>query len=171
SISVLKDASATAIYGARASNGVIIVTTKKGKKNQELKVSFNYAASVHDRLNQVDVLSADEFRNVMEERGSSAARELMGDENTNWQDQIFRTAIAHDANVGVTGVLGDFLPFRVSLGYTKEEGILKTGDFERSTASLNFSPSFLDDHLKIEANVRGAYEENQFADQDRKSTR
>lgn len=165
SISVLKDASATAIYGARASNGVIIVTTKKGKLNQELKVNFNYAASVHDRLGQIDVLSADEFSEVMQERGSNAAQELIGDKNTNWQDEIFRTALAHDASLGVTGTLGDFLPFRVSLGYTKEEGILRTGDFERTTASLNLSPRFFDNHLTIEANIRGAYEENQFADE------
>ena len=165
SISVLKDASATAIYGARASNGVIIVTTKKGKHNKELKVNFNYATSIHDRLNQVDVLSADQFREVMNERGTDAAIDLMGEANTNWQDEIFRTALAHDANVGVTGMISDFLPFRASIGYTNEDGILKTGNFERTTGSLSFTPSFFDNHLDIEANIRGAYEENRFADE------
>lgn len=162
SISVLKDASATAIYGSRASNGVIMITTKKGKNNQELKFDFNYTMSVHDRIKQTDVLSSDQFRDVMNERAADNVSDLLTNEDTNWQDEIFRTAIAHDADLSASGVIGGFLPFRASVGYTNEDGILKTGNFERTTGSINLSPSFFDDHLDIEANVKGSYEENQF---------
>src|SRR5699024_8837222 len=165
SISVLKDASATAIYGARASNGVIIITTKKGRRNQELQVNFNYSTSVHDRISQVNVLSSDEFREVIGSNASEGVVGLLGDEDTNWQNEIFQTALAHDANLGIRGMIGDFLPFRASVGYTNEDGILKTGNFERTTGSINLAPSFLDNHLEIEANVKGSYEENQFADE------
>lgn len=165
SISVLKDASATAIYGARASNGVIIITTKKGRQNQPLKVNFNYSTSINDRIGQVKVFDGDQFREALNQRASQSVIDLLTDENTNWQDEIFHTAIAHDANVGVRGMIGEVLPFRVSMGYTNEDGILKTGNFERTTASVNLSPSFLDGHLEVELNLRGSYEENQFADQ------
>lgn len=164
SVSVLKDASATAIYGARASNGVIIITTKKGRKGRGLKVNANYSFSVQDRIKQTSVLSADQFRDVINERASDKVAGFLGKANTNWQDQIFKTAIAHNANVGISGMIGHKLPYRVSLGYTNEDGILKTGNFERTTGSLNLSPTFFNDQLKVELNLRGSYSENQFAD-------
>ncbi|MFV0304655.1 MAG: SusC/RagA family TonB-linked outer membrane protein [Moheibacter sp.] len=164
SISVLKDASSTAIYGARASNGVIIITTKKGKRGKRLGINFNSSVTLSDRINQVDVLSADQFRSAVLARGNDNISALLGTSKTNWQDQIFKKALGYDSNVGITGTIGKNLPFRVSLGYTNQDGILKTSTFERSTASVSLTPSFLDNHLNIEINARGSYEENQFAD-------
>lgn len=163
SISVLKDASATAIYGSRASNGVIIITTKKGK-GKSLGINFNSSVSLSDRINQVDVLSADQFRQVMTEGANPDVAAMMGDANTNWQDQIFKKALGYDSNIGINGMIGNNLPFRVSLGYTNQDGILKTSNFERTTASVSLTPTLLDDHLSIDINARGSYEENQFAD-------
>lgn len=164
SISVLKDASATAIYGARASNGVIIITTKKGKKGKKLGITLNSSVSLSDRINQVDVLSAEQFRQVINERANPDVAALMGSADTNWQNQIFKKALGYDNNVGITGTIKNNLPFRVSLGYTNQDGILKTSNFERTTASIGLSPSLLDNHLNIDVNVRGSYEENRFAD-------
>lgn len=165
SISVLKDASATAIYGARASNGVIIITTKKGKKGKKLGVNFNSSVSLSDRISQIDVLSADQFRNVMNENANPDVAALLGSANTDWQDQIFKTALGFDNNVSVTGMIGENLPFRVSLGYTNQDGMLKTSNFERTTASVGLTPSLFDNHLNIDINVKGSYEENRFADE------
>ncbi len=164
SISVLKDASATAIYGARASNGVIIITTKRGNKNKKLGVNFNSSVSLYDRINQVDVLSADQFRQIINERANEDVAALMGGANTNWQDEIFKKALGYDTNVGLTGNITPNLPFRLSLGYTNQDGILKTSNFERTTASVSVTPSLLDNHLTIDVNAKGSVEENQFAD-------
>ncbi len=164
SISVLKDASATAIYGARASNGVIIITTKRGNKNKKLGVNFNSSVSLSDRINQVDVLSADQFRQLINERANEDVAALMGDANTNWQDEIFKKALGYDTNVGLTGNITPNLPFRLSLGYTNQDGILKTSNFERTTASVSLTPSLFDNHLTIDVNAKGSVEENQFAD-------
>ncbi len=164
SISVLKDASATAIYGARASNGVIIITTKRGNKNKKLGVNFNSSVSLYDRINQVDVLSADQFRQIINERANEDVAALMGNTNTNWQDEIFKKALGYDTNVGLTGNITPNLPFRLSLGYTNQDGILKTSNFERTTASVSLTPSLLDKHLTIDVNAKGSVEENQFAD-------
>lgn len=164
SVSVLKDASATAIYGSRASNGVVIITTKKGKKGKKLGINFNSSVSVSERFNQVDVLSADQFRNRIIEGGNENLISLLGSSDTNWQDQIFKTALGYDSNVSINGVIGENLPFRVSLGYTDQDGILKTSNFQRTTGSVSLTPSLLDNHLTVEMNVRGSYEENQFAD-------
>lgn len=164
SVSVLKDASATAIYGARASNGVIIITTKKGLKGKKLGISFNSSVSLSDRINQVDVLSADEFRQIINQRASEDVAALLGNANTNWQNEIFKKALGFDNNVSLMGNIGENLPFRASIGYTNQDGILRTSNFERTTGSISLSPSILDDHLKIELNARGSVEENQFAD-------
>ena len=164
SISVLKDASATAIYGARASNGVIIITTKRGNKNKKLGVTLNSSVSLQDRINQVDVLSGDQFRQVINERANEDVAALLGTANTNWQDEIFKKALGYDTNVGLTGNITPNLPFRLSLGYTNQDGMLKTSNFERTTASVSLTPSLLDDHLKIDINAKGSVEENQFAD-------
>ena len=164
SISVLKDASSTAIYGARASNGVVIITTKKGRKGKKLGINFNSSVSLSDRVNQVDVLSADEFRRVMNERANEDVASLMGNANTNWQDEIFKKALGYDSDLSVMGMIGNHLPFRASIGYTNQDGILRTSNFERTTGSIGLSPTLLDDHLNIEINARGSVEENQFAD-------
>ena len=163
---VLKDASATAIFGSRASNGVIIITTKKGLKNRPFTVNYNGNMSVGTRSGEVDILSADEYRTLLQEQfGSNQnATDLLGTANTNWQDEIFQTSISHDHNLSVSGSVKD-LPFRASIGYSDQNGILMTSGLNRTTGSLNVSPSFLDDHLKINLNAKGMYIQNNFANQ------
>ncbi|MBD1395682.1 TonB-dependent receptor [Pontibacter sp. JH31] len=164
SFNILKDASATAIYGSRASNGVIIITTKKGKAGQKLGVTFTTQHSLSRVGDKVDVLTADEFRNVINERGSQAQRDLLGTANTNWQDLIYQTAYTTDNNLSVDGSVG-FLPYRVSLGYLNQDGVLKTGNFERGSIGVNLSPRFLDDHLTVNLNYKGAMTQSKFADE------
>lgn len=161
---VLKDASATAIYGSRASNGVIIITTKQGKGGSKLKVDYSGNVSVSTASNQLDVMSADEYRAFVTDlygEGSAAVNSL-GDANTNWQDEIYRTAISTDHNVSMTGGLEN-LPYRLSLGYTNQSGILETSNMERYTIGLNLNPSFFDNHLKLAVNTKYLYLDNQFA--------
>ncbi|MEM7484971.1 MAG: TonB-dependent receptor [Bacteroidota bacterium] len=161
SFSILKDASATAIYGSRASNGVIIITTKKGKTG-ELKFSLNTSASVNTLSNTIEVFSAEDYREIIADRFPNRVADL-GSANTNWQEQIFETALGTDTNFSVSGgIMG--IPFRASVGYTQQDGILRTEALERTTASLNITPRLFDDKLKIELNARGAYTENNFAD-------
>jgi TonB-linked SusC/RagA family outer membrane protein len=163
---VLKDASATAIYGSRASNGVILITTKKGRLGKKLNVGYNGNFSVSTRANEIDALSADEFRtmiNTQFEEGHPA-RDILGDANTDWQDQIFQNAIGHDHNLNVSGGIGS-VPYRVSVGYTDREGILKTDDFNRVTGGINLNPQLLDNKLQINISLKGMLINNQFADQ------
>ncbi|MFD2245400.1 SusC/RagA family TonB-linked outer membrane protein [Pontibacter ruber] len=163
SFNVLKDASATAIYGSRASNGVIIITTKKGKAGDKLKVNFTTQNSVSDVTKTVDVLSADEFRRVVNERGSESQKALLGTANTKWQDLIFQKGFTTDNNLSLSGAYKS-LPYRISLGYLNQEGILKTSEFQRTSAAVSLNPSFLDDHLKVNLNVKGALTDSRFAD-------
>ena len=165
SFSVLKDASATAIYGSRGSNGVIIITTKKGRKGQKPTVSYSGSVTISEKKNTVDVLSADEFRaNVERLYGKdSEAYSALGTANTNWQDLIYRTAISHDHNITVSGAAKS-LPYRVSVGYTDQQGIVKTSDFKRATASLNLNPSFFKDHLTLNLNAKGMYARTLYTD-------
>jgi len=164
---VLKDASATAIYGSRASNGVIIITTKKGASGTA-KVSYNGNFSVSTRTGAVDVMDAPTFRNYVissfgEDSQQAAA---LGNSETNWQDKIFYKAVAStDHNLSVSGTAAEMLPYRVSVGYTNENGILRTSNLERYTGSVNLSPSFFDDQLRVQLNARGMYNTNRFADQ------
>lgn len=165
---VLKDASATAIYGSRASNGVILITTKKGVSGK-LKVSYNGNMSVSTRRNSVDVMNGDEFRSYMAERFQGDSREAkvlgkLGTYNTDWQDEIFRTALGTDHNVSVYGSIGKSLPFRTSIGYTKQDGILETSSLDRFTGSISLTPSFFEDHLKLNINGKGMYSKTRFAD-------
>lgn len=164
SFTVLKDASATAIYGSRASNGVIIITTKTAKKGANLKVNYNGFVSVANKTQSVDVLSADEFTFLMKKRyaNNANALALLGKSQTNWQDEIYQTAVSHDHNVSLMGSV-KFLPFRVSLGYSNEEGILLTDGLSRYTGAISLNPSFLDDHLRVNLNLKGMMIENQFA--------
>lgn len=165
SFSVLKDASATAIYGSRGSNGVIIITTKKGRKGQKPTVSYSGSVTISEKKNTIDVLNADEFRaNVERLYGKdSEAYSALGTANTNWQDLIYRTAISHDHNITVSGAAKS-LPYRVSVGYTDQQGIVKTSDFKRATASLNLNPSFFQDHLTLNLNAKGMYARTLYTD-------
>jgi len=161
---VLKDASATAIYGSRASNGVIIITTKKGRKGTPLSVSYNQYFSVSAKYNEVPSLSANEFRSLVQERyaNNPNALNLLGNSNTNWQDEVYKTALGQDHNLSLTGNIKE-LPFRASVGYSNQEGILKTDRLERITGSLGLNPSFFDDHLRMNLNVKGMLVNNNFA--------
>lgn len=165
SVTVLKDASATAIYGSRASNGVIIVTTKKGKAGAPVRFNYSGNVSLATPRNNLDVLDAEEYTALMQEQfaGQDAILDLLGDANTDWQSEILQNAISHDHNLSATGSVAN-LPFRASVGYSDQDGILKTSTLERATASLNLSPSLLDDHLKINFNIKGMNVQNRFAD-------
>jgi TonB-linked SusC/RagA family outer membrane protein len=172
SFSVLKDASATAIYGSRGSNGVIIITTKKGHKGQKPSVSYAGSFTVSTKKKTIDVLSGDEFRNFVTTQFGANSDEaaLLGTANTDWQDEIYRTAYSHDHNVTVSGStsLGadgsNYLPYRVSAGFTDQQGIVKTSDFKRITTALNLSPHFFDDHLTFNINAKGMWTKNRYAD-------
>ncbi len=165
SMTVLKDASSTAIYGSRAANGVVLITTKKGK-GQEFK--FNYAGNttVSRPTNYVDVMDADEFRNLVNQVGNEAAIARLGNANMNWQKEIYSEAIGFDHNLSTTGNIGGFMPTRASVGYTDQDGILSGDNFSRTTGSVSLRPSFMDGHLKFEINGRGMYTENTFANRD-----
>ena len=173
SFTVLKDASATAIYGSRASNGVIIITTKKGRTGQKPTFNYNGNVSIATKKNTIDVLDGPGLTNFIKNlygEDSDAFNELgyydaNGNKqyaNTNWQDEIFRTAISTDHNITVSGGLKN-MPYRVSLGYTNNQGTIKTSNFERYTASFNISPSLLKDHLKFNINGKGMIAKNRYA--------
>jgi len=169
SFNVLKDASATAIYGSRGSNGVIIITTKKGRRGQKPTITYSGSVTVSKKNNGIEVLSGDEYRSFIEKTfaGSSlhdAAVSAMGTANTDWSKQVYQTALSTDHNLTVAGSVGTVLPYRVSFGYTKQEGIVKTSDFERYTLSLNLNPSFFDDHLTLNLNAKGMAANSQYAD-------
>ncbi|MDA3816318.1 MAG: SusC/RagA family TonB-linked outer membrane protein, partial [Prolixibacteraceae bacterium] len=162
---VLKDASATAIYGSRASNGVILISTKKGKAGQGLKVSYTGKVSVGTRTGEIDVLDANEFKEIINELDlSEKASALTGDANTDWQSEIFQTSISTDHNIGLSGSINN-LPYRASVGYSNQQGLLKTSSLERFTGSINLNPSFFENHLNVNANIKGMYVNNQFADE------
>ena len=167
SFTVLKDASATAIYGSRGSNGVIIITTKKGRGNMKPQVSYSGNVSMSMLAKKFDVLDGDQYRNFVKSYygEDSDAAKLLGTANTDWQDEIYRTAISTDHNVTVQGGLKN-MPYRVSLGYTDQNGILKGGNYQRYTASVNLSPSFFQDHLKVNANGKLMYAKTKYANND-----
>ncbi|MEP7322040.1 MAG: SusC/RagA family TonB-linked outer membrane protein [Saprospiraceae bacterium] len=165
SVTVLKDASATAIYGSRASNGVIIITTKKSNSATPKRLAVDYSGSfaVSNRANEIDVLNADEFRSFILAKypESHPARKLLGSANTDWQSQIFHTGVTLDQNISLSGKMG-IIPYRFSLGYTDRSGILKTDNFNRKTGSLNLSPHFMDGRLQINFNFKGMLINNVF---------
>lgn len=162
SMTILKDASSTAIYGSRASNGVILITTKKGS-GDGIKVSFQTTNSISHKTRTVKSLSHDEFINVINTYGTESQKALIGDANTNWNDEIFHTAFGTDNNISISGRATDWLPFRVSLGAMYQDGILKTDNATRYTANINLSPTFFDNHLKIQLSGKGTYQNNRFA--------
>ncbi len=153
SFSILKDASATAIYGNRGSNGVIIITTKKGSK-KDLQVSFNSFATLNTLAKKIDVYSADEYRALITEKAPLKAN-LLGSSNTDWQNQIFSNSYTSDVNLSVMGNLFKTVPSRLTIGNTDNKGVLNTSNFKRSTASIALNPSFFDNHLKL--NITGNY--------------
>lgn len=156
---VLKDASATAIYGSRASNGVIIITTKKGTTSGSSKPSVNYSSSysLSEVVKRIDVLSESEFREVFRKLPNAPDNFQLGTASTNWQDEIFRTAFGTDHNLSVTGATKQ-IPYRLSVGYTNQSGIIKTNNYERINVGLGLSPKFFDKHLSVDLNVKGSIE-------------
>jgi iron complex outermembrane receptor protein len=178
SFSILKDASATAIYGSRASNGVIMITTKKGQaqggSGQKVLLTYNSSYSVVVNSKRFPTMTADEYRSFMLTEfpegtdNGSKARSLMGDASTDWQAQVFRPAFATDqnlsalGNVSVGGIMK--MPYRVSLGYASENGTLKTSHVQNGNVNVSLSPSFLDDHLNVTLNAKGIYSKNSYAD-------
>jgi len=166
SFTVLKDASATAIYGSRGSNGVIIITTKKGRAGMAPKVSYNGNMSYSVKRNKLDVLNADEYRAFIKSyygEGSDAAA-MLGNADTDWQKEIFHGAVSSDHNVTIQGGLAK-MPYRLSVGYTDQNGILKTSNFQRTTTSVTLNPSLLDDHLKFNINGKFMYSHNRYANE------
>lgn len=160
---VLKDASATAIYGSRASNGVIIITTKKGKSGQAPRISYNGSVSFSTTQKRYDVLNGDEYRAYAQQIFGESLPATLGTANTDWQDEIFRTAVSTDHHVSINGGFKN-LPYRISLGYSNNNGIIKTSNFERITASVNLAPSFFDDHLKFNVTAKYMNGKNRYAD-------
>ena len=170
SINVLKDASATAIFGSRASNGVIIITTKKGKAGK-LKLNYSGNYSISKPIEYVDVLNGDEYRalvNKLNEEGypgiNDAAVDLLGEENTDWQKEVFRTSFSHDHNINASGSIKNTM-YRVSYGYTDSEGILKNTDLQRNSLNINVNPSFLDGALNINAGLKGSFTKNNYGNE------
>jgi iron complex outermembrane receptor protein len=163
SMNILKDASATAIYGSRASNGVIIITTKKGKSGKP-RFNFTTQNSISTLPKEADVLSPAEFRNYVNTHGTPGQIAIMGNASTNWQDEIYDNAFTTDNNLSVSGSY-KFLPYRVSLGYLNQDGILKTGNLQRTSAAVTLSPRLLDDHLKIDLNLKGSLSHSRFANE------
>lgn len=169
SFTVLKDASSAAIYGSRASNGVIIITTKKGVGNRPT-ISYSGSVSVQQNSKRVQTMTPSEFREYVGEtflqgttQGDYVASHL-GDVDTDWQDLVFRTAVSHDHNVSLSGNVNDRMPYRASVGYTGQQGTLKTSSYDRGTLDLNVSPNFLDKHLNIDLSGKGVYTHSNYAD-------
>ncbi|MCV9929353.1 TonB-dependent receptor [Flavobacterium sp. LS1R49] len=164
SFTILKDASAAAIYGSRAANGVIVITTKKGTKGG-VKVNFSSQVGVNTVANTVDVLSGDQFRELVNTKGTPAQKALLGTANTNWQDEIFHTALTTNNNISVSGALFNKLPVRLSVGNVNNPGILRNTSFERTTTSISLNPVLFDNHLKIDINGNLSFGKNQFQDE------
>ena len=161
SMTVLKDASSTAIYGSRASNGVIIITTKKGQQG-DLKVNFSTTNSMQTRAQMVDMLSRNDFVNVINQFGTDNQKSLLGDANTDWNDEVYRTAFGTDNNLSLSGSIGKYLPFRVSAGYYNQSGLVRKDNVERWTGNVVLTPSFFQDHLKLTINAKGTLNNNSF---------
>ena len=165
SMTVLKDASSTAIFGSRAANGVIMITTKKGKANQDLKISFNTSIAVQDVNKYVDVMNANQFRQTVKGLNNPAAEALLGNADTNWQKEIYQTAPMSNSTLVLSGAYKT-LPYRVSVGHSYADGILRTDNFKRTNAKISLNPTFFDKSLKLELNANGTYMQNRFANKD-----
>jgi iron complex outermembrane receptor protein len=167
SMTILKDASSTAIYGSRASNGVIIITTKKGTESSRPKINFSTTNSLQTKTKTADMISRDEMYNLVNTYGTDRQKSLLNDNvDTDWNSLIYQTAFTTDNNLGISGKLGKTLPYRVSLGYSNQDGILKTDNVTRYTGSLSLTPAFFENHLKLNVNAKGTYSDNTFANTD-----
>lgn len=163
SFTILKDASATAIYGNRASNGVIIITTKKGKSGK-VRVNFSTLNSVYTVAKTMEVLNVDQFKNMVSTKGNAGQNSLIGTSNTDWQDEVYQTAFGSDNNISISGGI-EKLPYRASLGYLTQSGILRTGKLSRFSGAINLSPTLLNNHLKVDLNFRAAMTNTRFANE------
>lgn len=160
---VLKDASATAIYGSRASNGVIVITTKKGA--DRLKITYTGSFAISTKTKSLEVLDADEFRKFVPTITGVPSDAVFGTANTDWQDEIYRTAFGTEHNLSVAGKINAITtPYRVSVGYTNQDGIIRTNKYQRFTAGLALTPKLLDDHLNLNLNAKFSYEHNDMVD-------
>ncbi|MDR1653589.1 MAG: TonB-dependent receptor [Prevotellaceae bacterium] len=179
SMNILKDASATAIYGSRASNGVVIITTKKGAAagtgtgtgTGGITVEASTQNSIATIARRVEVLTGDQFREAVTAQASAISGyeryiEMLGSANTDWQKEIFRTAFTTDNNISLSGILNDKTPYRFSFGFISQDGILKTDNMKRGTAALSVNPSFFDDYLKVNINMKGAWTHSRFGNGD-----
>ncbi|HEX4849707.1 MAG TPA: TonB-dependent receptor plug domain-containing protein, partial [Puia sp.] len=164
SFTILKDASASAIYGTRAANGVIIITTKKGKAGP-LHLNFSTLNSIGVVTKKNDVLSASQFANVVNTYGTPAKIAMLGGASTNWQDQIYQDALGTDNNLSISGGIKNF-PYRVSVGYQYQNGVLKTDHLQKTSLAFVLNPVLFDNHLKIDLNIKSAVENVRFGKQD-----
>jgi len=158
----LKDAASAAIYGSRASNGVILITTKKGG-NGKPAFSFTTNNSVSKIIKENDVLSPDQFRQYVDANGDSSFQALLGNANTDWQKQIYQAALTTDNNLSVSGSIKKNTPYRVSADYLNQQGILKTDNLKRETIGLSLNPKLLNNHLKIDLNLNGSFFQRRYA--------
>jgi iron complex outermembrane receptor protein len=172
SFSILKDASATAIYGSRASNGVILITTKKGKAGAKPRINVDMSGTFKTVAKKVDVLSAEAFRDffVANYGDNADAMAALGNANTKWQDEIYKNAFAEEINASVTGGYVSKeqafkMPYRVSAGFLNNDGTLKTTGMSRGTLGFNLTPTLFDDRLTINLNAKGVFTHNKFADE------
>lgn len=163
SMNVLKDASATAIYGSRASNGVILITTKSGRLGQKMDINFSTQVTASTPSKFVKVLDGDAIREIVNKRGDATFKQMLGKENTDWQKEIYQTAFGTDNNLSISGSTS-WLPYRLSLGYYRQDGILKTDNMQRISGGLNLNPKFLNGDLSFNLNVTGSQVKNRFAD-------
>lgn len=161
SFTVLKDASASAIYGSRANNGVIIITTKKGKAGK-IRVSYSSNNSLSTLAKKLDVLTGDQVREIVSQYGSNLHKGQVGSANTDWQDVIYRPAFASDNNVTITGGIKQ-IPYRISLGYLNQDGLLRTDNLKRTSVGLALNPTFFNNHLKVDLNLKGSVQNTRFA--------
>ena len=164
SMNVLKDASATAIYGSRASNGVIMITTKRGKLGQKTQIAVSVQNSLSEAARRVRVLSADEYRALIQ-RIAPASVNKLGNASTDWQDEIYQLAYGGDYNLSISGAAGK-VPYRASAGFYHQQGVLKTDQMNRASGSISISPRLFDSHLAIDANVKFSATHNRFANKD-----
>lgn len=166
SFTILKDASATAIYGSRASNGVIIITTKKGKQGAPLSISYDGVVTVSTPIAFLNVYTGDEFRQIAQEHKDiydTSLYSLLGNQNTDWQAKIFRTSVSYDHNLSLSGSY-KILPYRVSMGYTNQQGILLNTGLKRITGAINLNPTLLHNNLKVNINAKVMNINNNFGD-------
>nr|WP_287899829.1 TonB-dependent receptor [Prevotella sp.] len=162
SFTVLKDASATAIYGSRASNGVIIITTKKGRAGQRPTVTYNGDITISTIQKKYEVMNASEYKQALTSLGKDISSLGLGDADTDWQDEIFRTSVSTKHSLSIQGGLKD-MPYRIGLGFEDNNGIVKTSWMKRFNTSVNVAPSFLDKHLNFNFTAKYMFEKDRYA--------